>query len=241
MITLVSIGSNDSINKIKIYYEPYYLAIYNKYPSLAYAIMTHELRHVDDAVNKQDLFVISTKNSKEKFLFELDALVIEAYFVREVASRNKYQLTGFEKYLLAVSEPGQEYQLALTFLGTDYVTFNRINEFYDFPTFDSAYNAFLALGDSLLNAFKVDSTNSEWEQYISIMPLFTYEKFLKQNAFDMFSKFKKAKEPASFHIEDYPELVRLSSALDNRLSPYQDLLNFQSRFIESIDKSLNIK
>jgi hypothetical protein len=241
MHTSVRVDSTMSITSIKLYYEPFYLALYRKYPSLAYAILTHELRHVSDAIHSESLFAISTTNLVEKYLFELDALVLESSYVRDIALPQKFKLTGFEKYLLACSNSDQIPGLSMALLSTDYVTITRIQEFSNLPSFETAWKTYLNFGDSLLTSFKVDTTNSEWDQYVSVMPLYTFYYYIGQNSFDILSHFEKEVKPSEFRIDKYPDLLQLRNSIRICLNQYTYLLNYQGRLVSSINRDIELR
>lgn len=73
--------------------------LYETRPSVALSIIAHELQHARDFFTQREYFETSYHNEIKKYMFEADAIYIEAMFVAEVLEPKGYNLSRWEKYL----------------------------------------------------------------------------------------------------------------------------------------------
>jgi hypothetical protein len=78
-----------------------YLDTYNPNNSVHYSILIHEYRHLYDYLRNNEAFIKAKrdKDEKETYWYELDALRIEAEFIKYYLV-GKYNLSRFEEYVL---------------------------------------------------------------------------------------------------------------------------------------------
>ncbi|MDR2658840.1 MAG: hypothetical protein LBC27_02460 [Spirochaetaceae bacterium] len=76
-----------------------YLETYSPNSSIHYSILIHEYRHLHDYLKNGIVFMDAKKDEKESYWYELDALRIEAEFIKYYLA-GKYNLSKFEEYLL---------------------------------------------------------------------------------------------------------------------------------------------
>jgi hypothetical protein len=85
--------------EISLVFGKYFLDTFTKGSTIHYSILMHEFKHLHDYIANKDDFLSARDNEKEKYWYELDALHIEAEFVKYYLY-GKYELSNFENYLL---------------------------------------------------------------------------------------------------------------------------------------------
>jgi hypothetical protein len=75
-----------------------YLDTYYAESSVHYSILIHEYRHLHDYLKNKTAYINAKTNEKEIYWYELDALRIEAEFIKYYLAE-RYYLTKFEAYL----------------------------------------------------------------------------------------------------------------------------------------------
>ena len=76
-----------------------YLDTYYPGSSIHYSILIHEYRHLHDYLTNKTAFINAKTNEKESYWYEMDAIRIEAEFIKYYLE-GKYNLSRFEAYLL---------------------------------------------------------------------------------------------------------------------------------------------
>ncbi len=88
-------------------------------PTLAMTIIMHEMKHARDFFAVGEAYKEYMKNRLESFMYEMDAIFIEALFIRDFLRPRYKDLTGFERYVLASLEKDNLASVASIFLETD--------------------------------------------------------------------------------------------------------------------------
>jgi hypothetical protein len=76
-----------------------YLDTYHPNSSIHYSVLVHEYRHLYDYLRDSESFTDAKNDFKESYWYELDALRIEAEFIKHYLA-GKFTLSKFEEYLL---------------------------------------------------------------------------------------------------------------------------------------------
>ncbi|MDR1838680.1 MAG: hypothetical protein LBQ93_03725 [Treponema sp.] len=95
-------GMNFSIyesGEISLVFGLKYLDTYNPNSSIHYSILIHEYRHLHDYLKNTEVYLNAKEDEKESYWYELDALRIEAEFIKYYLV-GKYDLSKFEEYVL---------------------------------------------------------------------------------------------------------------------------------------------
>ena len=87
----------DKLGIIKLVFGQKYLETYNKNSTIHYTIIMHEFKHVNDYYQNKTSFFNS--NEKENFFYELNAVNIEAEFIKHYLL-GKFDLSKCENYIL---------------------------------------------------------------------------------------------------------------------------------------------
>lgn len=90
-----------------------------KTPTLAMAMIMHEIKHAHDYFRIGDRYKAYMKNPLEEFMYEMDSLFIEALFIRDFLVPRYKNLTDFERYVLASLEKDNLASVALVFMEED--------------------------------------------------------------------------------------------------------------------------
>ncbi len=90
-----------------------------KRPTLAMTMILHEMKHAHDYFSIGDRYRECMKNRLEGFMYEMDALFIEALFIRDFLAPRYKDLTDFERYVLASMEKDNLASVALVFMQED--------------------------------------------------------------------------------------------------------------------------
>ncbi len=89
------------------------------HPTLAMTVIMHEMKHARDYFTIGEKYEEYMKNRLENFMYEMDALFIEALFIRDFLSPRYKNLTAFEQYVLASLEKDNLASVATSFMAVD--------------------------------------------------------------------------------------------------------------------------
>ncbi|MCL2808478.1 MAG: hypothetical protein FWD24_00270 [Treponema sp.] len=93
----------DDDGRIGFIFGTKFLDTYKIDSSIHYSILIHECRHMHDYLTTGDYFLSAVYDEKINYLFEMDALRIEAEFIKYYLY-GKFNLSQFEQYILASFE-----------------------------------------------------------------------------------------------------------------------------------------
>ena len=157
-----------------------YLDTYNPQSSIHYSILIHEYRHLHDYLVNKSAFLNAKTDEKEKYWYELDALIIEAEFIKYYLA-GKYNLSKFEEYLLYSFE-NDNLNTASIFLKKESV--NIFGYFHDMETMFKENNIskeeiiinLEQMGNRLLANYRED--NEDYISFIHYIEISTFRKYL---------------------------------------------------------------
>jgi hypothetical protein len=212
-----------------------YLDTYTKNSSFHYTILMHEFKHLYDYIfNKASFF---NSNEKEIFQYELNAVNIEAEFIKYYLS-GKFNLSKFENYIFESYENDNldSWTIANRKVSADiYRTLIDIEKKYKLNIISKEQlikillqmvDQLLIKADNLLNLFDVYNSNkNNFSPYGHFIRLKTFEKYLKyifKNESDFNEmimnniEFKEKYKIIIFQITEHDQANSLySSSLDN--------------------------
>lgn len=150
--------------------------------ALVFAILIHEYRHAYDYFTIDDYVEIRGKNEIENYLYEMEALFLEALFIKHYL--NGYPLGNFEQYLLASLEGDDLSGASCLFKQVDkdivysiYAMVIGVNE-GQVPLADLLQLIDVCLEQSLVDVQK--ETASAWERYINLIRAYTLHYYLSK-------------------------------------------------------------
>ena len=109
-----------------------YLDTYNPNSSIHYSILIHEYRHLYDYLRNGEAYINARKDEKESYWYELDALRIEAEFIKYYLV-GKYSLSRFEEYVLSSFENNSLNSASIMILK------ESMNTFFHFDNLEKRY------------------------------------------------------------------------------------------------------
>jgi hypothetical protein len=158
-----------------------YLDTYYPGSSIHYSILIHEYRHLHDYITDKTTFMNAHKDEKELYWFEMDAIRIEAEFIKYYLV-GKYNLCKFEEYILYSFE-NNNLNTASIFLKKEswsiFWYFNDMeNKFMD----DKISKGEIIInleqnGRKLINNYH-DDANEDYLRFIRYIEISTFRKYL---------------------------------------------------------------
>ncbi|MCL2244931.1 MAG: hypothetical protein FWC03_10775 [Treponema sp.] len=157
-----------------------FLDTYSPESGIHYAILIHEYRHLHDYLKYGENYLIARHDEKEAYWYELDALRIEAEFIKHYLY-GKYELSAFEAYVMySLDNNNLNTASSLIFkesmdcffyfhnLETGYLE-NRLSK-------ENAINYLEQTGDGLIKAFLGEEDS--FMAYMRFIEMSTYRKYL---------------------------------------------------------------
>jgi hypothetical protein len=159
-----------------------YLDTYNPNSSIHYSILIHEYRHLCDYLRNSEAFVNAKARNdfKESYWYELDALRIEAEFIKYYLV-GKFSLSRFEEYILESFER-DNLDSASIFLQRESMYY-----FFYFDNMETRYrekeiskeeiiNRLEREGEMLINKFYEGET--QFSSFVNYIEISTFRKYL---------------------------------------------------------------
>lgn len=223
----VSKGANHDIEMI---FGNYIIDKYLKYPYLVYAIVVHTFQYAYDYYNNQSLFMISTENQIESIFFKMDAITIEAMFLKAYSSYNK-NLGPFENLIIDDFSNGLPSSSAL-FLKTDIHLLHEMDALKSKSgTSKSLLDEYMNMGETLIKNFKLEN-KSEWEKYCALITLRTYVYYSKQVVFDIVYA-KDGITQESFNFDRYSDIRTTIDRIINIIELNEELYNVKDKILKA--------
>jgi len=221
--------SKDPNPHIDMTFGEFVIDKYSKYPNLIYAIVIHTFQYAYDYYNNQSLFMIGTENPIENVFFKMDAIAIEALFLKTYTSSNS-NLGLFEKYLLVDLNNGLQSSPTF-FLKTDILLLHSMDDLKSKKgSSKSLLNEFKKIGATLIKSSTFEN-KSDWENYCTLVSLRTYVYYSRQVIFDIVC----AKDGVSRDSFDYERYSDNLSIIDK----IQQMIELNKNFYGIRDKIMN--
>jgi len=160
------------------------LRFYPENRSLIMAVIMHEFSHANNYYADPEHMRAIRDNKLEKYLYEMDAMFIEAQFI-EAAESDEYTLSRFESFLLTSMIDDN---LALASLITRKIdnklvwSMIRIKDNYinEKLTFDLLISDLNLIGSSLLEDWNQEQRDSElsWAKLVHMIKMKTFQQFV---------------------------------------------------------------
>lgn len=227
-------GYNEKIPAIAL--SSYLYDLFEKHPSLTYAIVVHEICHAYDYfINNDEFMLYYTGNEFEGYMYEMDAIYLETMFINDFIDTTEYTLTSFEKYLSRCYKKRDLNSVSITFKNLDNNVSRRLYELSSSELdFENALKSLYNVGDSLKSAFCFPVNGSLRDKYLAIIPIFTYCRFGPQSIRDIDHCKNKSKMKTSFSIEKYPSNFDILQELSKIISPYKVYIDLYNAHVDSI-------
>ncbi|QQO09956.1 hypothetical protein [Breznakiella homolactica] len=193
-----------------------YLDTFKNDSSIHYAILMHELRHLYDYTVQRDAFVSAKQANDEKeiYWYELDAIRIEAEFIKEYLS-GEYTLSKFEQYLVNSLSNDNLGSISI-FLQREsmeiFFSFNRWEEEYrkNNAEKDRLVRTIIDTGSRLLERYGAVDPSNEIAYYDAFIRLSTFRKYMFR-----FLRVSNTDPKATWEsvFSQYPGIESLSEAI----------------------------
>jgi hypothetical protein len=173
------ISEEESVPVISLCQE--YLSPYPKHRTFVYCTLIHEMKHAHDYFVYGDLYIEASKNVLERYLFQIDALYVEALFIQNYLRPELPSLAPYEEFILNSLQHDDLQRASQILLRVDrdlIHTMIDLQEGYlggetDLKEF---LISFRNLGNSILGSTHTSSGN-EWSTYASLVGTHTYQLF----------------------------------------------------------------
>jgi|SRR5690554_3599962 len=219
----------DNNHDVNLSYGQFIVDKYESNPALIYGIIINTFQAAYDYYNNQELFLISTSNQIEKTYFEMDAMTIEAIFLK-VYMKSQPNLGYFEKYLMA-DLSNNLYGTATLFKKTDLRLLHQIDKLKsEDKDADKLLKEFRQIGRNLIKNTTFDS-GSKWTNYCSLITLKTYVYYSQQVIFDIMH-LKDGISEKSFNIEDYSENYEVIREIQKIIGENNSFLSYHDETME---------
>jgi len=166
--------------EISLVFGPKYLDTFNPNSSIHYSILIHEYRHLHDYLRNKETYANAKNSIKESYWYELDALRIEAEFIKYYLN-GRYELSRFEEYILTSFE-NNNLNSASVFIQREnmnmFFYFDRLeNQYYDNKGMkETIIDELVKLGNTTLENYTM--RESDFNNYWNYIELRTFNKFL---------------------------------------------------------------
>jgi len=178
---LSGMGFNISeTGEISLVFGLKYLDTFNPNSSIHYSILIHEYRHLHDYLRNKETYANAKNSVKESYWYELDALRIEAEFIKYYLN-GRYELSRFEEYILTSFE-NNNLNSASVFIQHEnmnmFFYFDRLeNQYYDNKGMkETIIDELVKLGNTTLENYTMPEI--DFNNYWNYIELRTFNKFL---------------------------------------------------------------
>ncbi|HQE57689.1 MAG TPA: hypothetical protein PLA54_00705 [Spirochaetota bacterium] len=208
---------NDSGQLPVILISPYMLEIYDKHPSIVLSALVHEMQHAKSYFDQPEFHRAMYNVDLEKYLFELDALNIEANFIINYLQPNNYKLTNFEKLLSKSFKDDYLAYFSFVMMGFDMkLTFQLLGINKHGVKYDDKISKIEEIINSLLES-QVDSNSDDWNKYKYYVPIYTALKFIPQIVRSVETDHNRVKDQNNYNSETQnPKMYKLLLKLEEK-------------------------
>jgi len=238
-----SFGRKKDSSAMFIGFGPFFVDLYPQNRSTAYAILIHEFQHAYDYYTNREGYEIGLTNPIEKEYFEVDAMALEAYFVRDYLK--DYPISPSEQYLSENLSWGMQ-GAALFLTQTDLELLHEIDRIKDGPKdWQSSVNDFISIGKSITDTTVFSGNRPFWMNYMSLVRLVTYVWYGSQVSYDIVHfKDSRVNSLSDYSLANYPAVKSTILEAQNKMFAnikylrFQDTVyaNYNSYFIENMKK-----
>jgi hypothetical protein len=157
-----------------------FLDTYTINSSIHYSILMHEYRHLHDYLTNKENYLRTRNDEKEKYLYEMDAIRIEAEFIKYYLY-GKYRLSKFEEYILTSLEFDNLESASIMILKESRDIFlnfyeMEIDYFDGQKSRDNIIDELIINGNDLIRGYNINDV--EYISFSNYIRLYTYNKYL---------------------------------------------------------------
>jgi len=225
----------DKSGIINLVFGQKYLDTYIKNSSIHYTVLMHEFKHLYDYFLNQDSFFKS--NKKERFQYELNAVNIEAEFIKYYLT-GKFNLSNCENYILQSYEKDN----------LDSWTISNRKESADIfriiIDLETKYKKNIISTEILMTELiqKADQLLSKADKFLSLLDVYSsskdnfslYGHYIRMRTFETYIKFifKQESEMTEILIK-YPDFKNKYNMIDSLLREHDEANNLYSLALDN--------
>jgi hypothetical protein len=227
-----SFSLDNSKQKPVISLDKYLLALYPRQKSLVFSLLIHELQHAYNYFMNYKAFITTYNNLLENYLYEMDAYHVEALFIRDVLMTQNFPLTDFEKLLVSSFENDNLDYFSFVFKNLDMrLVYYLYNVTLNKQSAEENIEELIHVGKELIDFFKFPEQDDEWKQFVSLIPMHTYCRFIQQCVYNVLvEKAQLEMAPEDFFLPDHSrELYDLVLKMQELLNPHNQFFITYSR------------
>jgi hypothetical protein len=207
--------------EISLVFGQKYLDTYSLNSSIHYSILIHEYRHLHDYLKNSTVFLDAKKDEKESYWYELDALRIEAEFIKYYLA-GKYNLSKFEEYLLYSFENNNLNSASIL------LQKESMNIFFYFNDLETRYFENKDSKEDIINELEQNGTiliknfyenNDDFTKFYHYIEISTFRKYLVNILITLINKPKMTWGEV---FTQYPKIEDIYSKMNEILNIYND-------------------
>lgn len=207
-----------------------YLDTYNPNSSIHYSILIHEYRHLHDYLKNGIVYINAKKDEKEAYWYELDALRIEAEFIKYYLF-GKFSLSRFEEYILQSFDNNYLNSASIVILKECmdcFFSFNNLGNQYkeNRITKEEIIKKLENDGNKILNYFI--EAKEEFAKYFHFIEINTFQRYMIRILVLIINKPEMTWGEV---FERYPNIGRIYENMREIINNYSDI---QSKYLQSI-------
>ncbi|MFP3043367.1 hypothetical protein LQZ19_16255 [Treponema primitia] len=170
--------------EISLFFGKYFLDTFTENSTIHYSVLMHEFKHLHDYMNNKNDFLSAMDNEKEKYWYELDALHIEAEFIKYYLY-GTYELSNFENYLLNSFNDNNLDSISIINERESMVTFfyfNRMEEAYrnNNNKKEELLRDIIDRGNNNIKKYENDDPSNQFNYFADYIVLSTFRKYMLQ-------------------------------------------------------------
>jgi hypothetical protein len=212
---------------------------YKYFPYLIQGIIIHEFQHLYDFYTNRELIEISINNQIEKTYFEMDALTLEALFIKTYIGKRE-NLSPIEMYLLADID-NNLLGSATLFQKVDLGLLHRIDAIKDQNiSFAQGKKKYIEIGEKLLQSTKF--SDNAWENYCNVITLKTFTYYSRQVLHDLLSKLaNQSLTDSQLDMNNYPDVLQIMTKIQDVLKTNNQYFGYYDDTMSMFDKYIKKK
>ncbi len=227
-------------SKIGLIVGDFLLDLYDLHPAVAMELLIYQYQHIYDFYKNPKLYRIGLSNSIEETYFNVDGLALAGMFLKNYYQESPVS-SPFEKYV--INDLNDHMQgMTMLFFRTDLNLLHKMNNLVNSEqTLDEALREFNAIGRSLIEYKKLDSSQNEWTNYCNLISLRTYVFYSKQILFDIAKTKGEEVDPATFQLEDYSMNNQTIQDIRSVVKENERYFKVGERIIDQYNNSFDIE
>jgi len=215
------------------------IKLFPKYKSYVFAVLMHEVSHASDYLGDPEAFVKRPKEDRlERYLYEMDAMYMEAEFIRDVSKPKGWKLSPFESYLL---ESLAKDNLASASTAFQSVDMDFIYTFYKARSgpepLEVLGERFVEAGRSMKEDFLRSEHAGEWERYRCLISVRSFVTLGSQLAATLVSHKDPKVEPRDTIESHLPGFDATILDLQDLLTKEEQVLEYRTRLLDGFNAS----